>query len=401
MDNNQTTVPGVENKIPLVEEKQQESSQEQGSNQNPVKVEKPVRESGFNRLIKSMDENLGLQKKPDDKPSVETTEKTEPPKSSDQPEKPKDDAQDVKPDTAEKPTDFKYKPFEEMEKDEVVKVAKTFQSRYDKLDAEHKKVVGVATDVTNKLQYILQNPVEFIKQIAPELADSIGYTEESADALVRNWQRTDLLEALKKKYTDPSWGIDSEWYPIAEHMATPGTPSFDYMEATRSKRSEIMGRANMAKQNTQRNQEFEQHMLRVTQERNDSDIQWLKQTYPYITDELLQKFGGIFNAGLEKMKQGDALPDEHPQRIKNMVRGIFFDELVKAAVEKVKNETADAIHAEYKKKGISLDKTNSMPVDITKPSSSDSQPVDKNNSAVVGKSSFTTPMRRQYGQYTK
>lgn len=267
-----------------------------------------------------------------------------------------------------KNTGEKFKSYEEMEKPELIKVTKTFQSKLDKTTYENQRLVQELKTRDDRLNYIMNNPMDAFKQLVPELG-SMAEMMASPETLVKEWQKTELMKSLKERYPGE---VDENWRPTPEDMATPGTPSYDWQKRTMQKHMEIESMANSATQQRQQIEQQNQAMQQYADQINREDIAFMQESYGLTQEDMLMLAKKYDNILAESQKSNDPYPENHPYRLKNVLRGIFFDEFMDMA----RKQTAEQIHAEYAAKGISLPK-NPLPMDVADMKKSDTGPVDQ------------------------
>lgn len=261
-----------------------------------------------------------------------------------------------------------FKKWEDMNQSELIDKAKSFQSRYDKTKADYDKVLTSLQEREQMLNTIFQNPVEAFKQIAPELADVLSI-EEPVTATVLKWQENVLLPELQKRYPNV---VDENWTPDSLEAMRPGTPSYEFQRATYAKQNELENRRAMAHQQRAQSEKMNEDMQRIAVENNAKDRNYLLNDFG-LSQEQLEGYAKKYDEMVEK-SANDPYPDWHPNRIRNIIKSVFFDEIMESKVQKAVAEAVGKVHNEYKMKGLSLPK-NDVPVDITSVKSSDAQKV--------------------------
>ncbi len=176
---------------------------------------------------------------------------------------------------------------------------------------------------------------------------------------LQQWQDSDLIPSIEKKFKlEPGTFVYSsnEAYKV-------GTPSYEFRMQTE-------------KQEKTLNSEYETVQTRQadilvkTKQQNDADLKFLQETYFPVSEfevkdekgvtnveETTKKAQEAFTASLTKLdeiyteiKNGEFDSSKNPFALKNIYRGIFFDELVQKAVQKA---TSD-LTAQYNSKGLYL-----------------------------------------------
>lgn len=259
-----------------------------------------------------------------------------------------------------------FKKWEDMNQSELIDKAKSFQSRYDKTKADYDKMVTALQEREQMLNTIFQNPIEAFKQIAPELADVLSVDEPITSSVLK-WQESVLLPELQKKYPNV---VDENWTPDSIEAMRPGTPSYEFQRATYAKQNELEQRRDMALQQRQQSEKISKEMEQLVIENNMKDRNYLLNDFG-MTEDQLKTYAQRYDEMVAK-SANDPYPDWHPNRTKNIIKSVFFDEIMEAKVQKAVAEAVGKVHNEYRMKGMSIPKGD-IPVDITSVKSSDAQ----------------------------
>lgn len=179
---------------------------------------------------------------------------------------------------------------------------------------------------------------------------------------IKKWQESELVPSIEKKH-----GIEDDTFVYDSSEAyTPGTPSYEYRKATENKENELQNEYATieAKQQSQ---------LQTIVAEREAQLTELKNTFYSVSENATEdERKGIeekFQASLlrldsmwEEMKSGKLGAESNPFAIKNIYRGVFFDDLVSQIV----NEKITDVHKQYQLKGMFLPESTEMPFDVTK-----------------------------------
>lgn len=230
-----------------------------------------------------------------------------------------------------------------------------FQSRYDsetsrlskELEAAQKELKGLQS----RIKDYDENPILAIKKHHPQVFENLEAASD-VDGYLAKWQKSQLIEDLRKQFPDE---VDDSWRYDPAEAYTAGTPSYFYRVRSEEKRQAILGSLQQQKQK-------EEQLIQTYQKQRDEDLNYLKQTYGY-DDSVLQGKLKEFDAIHEKVLNGELPAEKHPFSIRNLFRGVFFEELVaietQKAAERAKNETIEL----FKSKGMVL--SEKAPTDVS------------------------------------
>lgn len=252
-------------------------------------------------------------------------------------------------------------------KDEPLKTDedwKIWQSKHDKLQNEYNEYKTKAEKVYSDIEEFKRNPIEVLRKHVPDLVERLSYGGDTA-AMLKGWQETELLNTLKEKFPHE---VTDYWYFKPEEAYKAGTPSYYYRIATETKEREIS--SSTEKENTLRQKRADEYNNQVL-----ADKKWLTEVYKY-KDADIDNFIEEFDAVHEKIVKGELTADKHPLAIRNVLRGMFFDEFAKQAIE----SEVSKIHAQYKAQGMTL--RGETPVDVSKLKDEASEPKPKEQKKV-------------------
>ncbi|MFA5014279.1 MAG: hypothetical protein WC549_01880 [Actinomycetota bacterium] len=274
-----------------------------------------------------------------------------------------------------------FKKWEEMNQSELIDKAKTFQSRYDKTKAELDKLASALNEREEILRTIFQDPVEAFKKIAPELTDVLELNRPIEKTL-ESWQQAVLLPELQKEFPNV---VTEDWQPDPSEMYNPMSPTYKFITKTMDKDKELRNRQAMAAEQRVQNETVSREMEQVVIKNNLDDKKYLIDQFG-LTEQQLQDFAAKYDQMVAQTDPNNPYPEWHPNRIKNIIKATFFDDIMAVKVEKAVNEAVNKVHQEYKLKGITIP-GKQMPVDVTQIPSKDTSAVNSqnNNKTVFGK----------------
>lgn len=293
--------------------------------------------------------------------------------------------EEIKPPAAGETT-VPFKKWEEMTPSELIEKAKNFQSRYDKTKAEFDKLSSALNEREEMLRTIIQNPIDSFKKIAPEYSD-IFELNRPIEKSVQNWQETVLLPELQKEFPNI---VMEDWTPDPSEMANPLSPTYKYMTRTMQKESELRNRHEMAAQQRAETENLSKEMETVVLQQNMEDKHYLMNNYG-LNETQIQEFAKKYDDMVAQTDPKNTYPDWHPNRVKNIIRSVFFDDIMNIKINQAVTDAVNKVHQEYKLKGVSVPGKN-MPVDITSVSTKNTEPV-KNNTNSNSKSAFNSLFR--------
>ena len=273
-----------------------------------------------------------------------------------------------------------------MTPSELIEKAKNFQSRYDKTKAEFDKLSSALNEREEMLRTIIQNPIDSFKKIAPEYSD-IFELNRPIEKSVQNWQETVLLPELQKEFPNI---VMEDWTPDSSEMANPLSPTYKYLTRTMQKEIELRNRHEMAAQQRAETENLSKEMETVVVQQNMEDKHYLMNNYG-LNETQIQEFAKKYDDMVAQTDPKNTYPDLHPNRVKNIIRSVFFDDIMNIKINQAVTDAVNKVHQEYKLKGVSVPGKN-MPVDITSVSTKNTEPV-KNNTNSNSKSAFNSLFR--------
>lgn len=260
--------------------------------------------------------------------------------------------------------------------EQVEKARAEWQRKYDKTVAEYEKF---KKDSEARLKEYTENPIEAIRKYQPQVLENLE-AAANPDAFIAKWQETELVKRLKEKFpneVDEMW----EFNPVEAYKA--GTPSYMYRVATEEKRQEIINSLRSRK-------ESEAIIVKKYTEQRDADMKFLSELYNWDEETLKSKLAD-FDAIHGKVLAGEVKAEKHPLALRNLLRGYYFDELVKIHTDRAVEKAIAELKEQYKVKGIALQE--SSPTDVTKAREANSTVPEPTN----GKS--RNPMQRQMERF--
>ena len=105
------------------------------------------------------------------------------------------------------------------------------------------------------------------------------------------------------------------------------TPSYLWDRLTTDKRNELVG-------SLRETQSAETERLRKVEGQQREDITWLADTYFDKSEDVVREKVKSMDDIVTSIAQGQSTSDKHPFAMRNLVRGVFFDDLSKAMVDK-------------------------------------------------------------------
>jgi hypothetical protein len=232
---------------------------------------------------------------------------------------------------------------------------KKWQSRYDKDMAQLKKELETSQ---NRIKDYDDNPIVALKKYHPQVLENLEAVADP-DAFLGKWQGTTLIQEMKTKFPDK---VTDNWTFDPSEAYTAGTPSYFYRIATDEKRSNIINSQKTSK-------EQEAQVLQTYAKQVDEDSKWLKTQYSW-DDAAWQTRIAQVDTIHKDILAGKLTPDKHPLSLRNVMRGVFFDELVKAHEQRAAESAVSALKEEYRRKGLVLPEN--APTDANKKSETQS-----------------------------
>jgi hypothetical protein len=268
----------------------------------------------------------------------------------------------------------------ESEEEEILPDKALEDLSHEELIAEFKKQQGFAdtrgTEITN-----LQKEIEELKSQTPsgelEVAedfkslssDFIGNYDKLSDKYnlpktevlkkllvagddntrIAQWQQTELKGIIEKKHGL----VEGEFAYDANEAADASTPSYDWDDMTAKKRADIVQeRQHILDRNTE--------LAAEARKRQDEDYKWYADVYENGDIEKVKGLVTSMNSTVTDITAGKVESTKHPFAMRNVLRGYYFDDLVKTAVQ----TAVDELNAEYAKNQMYLP-GKEMPTDPT------------------------------------
>jgi hypothetical protein len=204
---------------------------------------------------------------------------------------------------------------------------------------------------------------------------------------LEQWQESELTPKIEKKFKIEQGTFVYD--PSQAYKA--GTPSYEFRVET-DKKEHIWASEYEASELKQR------EVVTKVKEQTDKDYKFLKDTFfPDAEFETPEKANEAFVGYLKKLDEiqdsirtGEFDPEKSPFSLRNIFRGIHFDELVKTREDKL----ITSIHKQYNEKGLYLP-SGDQPTDATKLTSIPTSPNTED-----GKNKFS-PMHRSVSRMTQ
>jgi hypothetical protein len=237
---------------------------------------------------------------------------------------------------------------EEVKKREEQKKLEESQKKSQQpLEAETSKVEAEKTveelkQLRTRVAEYDKDPFGAVKKYHPQVLDNMEAARD-LDGFLAKWQQTALIQDLKKKFPDK---VDDGWTFDVGEAYQAGTPSYTYRVATEEKRQEI---TSLLKGQKAR----EEAVVSQYAKQRDEDVKFIKESCG-LTDEQLKAQLEKFDSLHQQVFEGKLTPDKHPFALRNLYRGVYFDELVAVEKQKATELAVNQLKEMYKEKGIIL-----------------------------------------------
>jgi hypothetical protein len=166
----------------------------------------------------------------------------------------------------------------------------------------------------------------------------------TVQAEITNWQQDELVKEIEKKHD-----IEEGTFVFDPSEAwSKGTPSCEFREKTEKKEREINTRQ-------ERYQKEREKQLSLVAEQQGKDKDYIKETFYGEDEETFNAKMEEFNSLGEKMAEGDI--GKNPFAVRNIFRGVYFDELAQTMVDKA----VAKVHKQYEAQGMTLPDRGSGP----------------------------------------
>lgn len=167
---------------------------------------------------------------------------------------------------------------------------------------------------------------------------------------LKAWQETQLKPEIEKKFNLEK----GEFEVVKEDLYEPGTPSYAFRKATEAKERE-------QEQVIANTRQSESQMLEQIKAQQIEDIKFIAENDLGGDLEKAEALFNELNALPIKIVNGEVPAERSPYAIRNLIRGVFHDQLMAQAKAEVEND----IIKQFNEKGMYLpDKE--LPTDITK-----------------------------------
>ena len=282
----------------------------------------------------------------------------------------KDDAnlpeeKDEEPVEEEKPvvTEPKVKRLEEKSQDELIDDVKKWMSIAEKRKVDLERSPSDSTPPDEKYtkfidalktdffggyndyydQFDLPSPQYLREQLS---------TDGDIETRMRQWQEQELIPSIEKKFKLE----DGTFVPDPTELYKKGTPTEMFIRMTQNKENEFDSQF-------AHKQAEKQKIIQDIQKQRDEDLKYIKENY-YESDEDYQNKINEFDSIPDKIAKGELKQDMNPFAIRNIFRGIYFDELAEAKAKKA----IENIHKQYNELGLYLpNEDKGTPTDATQP----------------------------------
>lgn len=171
------------------------------------------------------------------------------------------------------------------------------------------------------------------------------------ESRIEQWQNTELIPHIERKFKlEPGTFVNDP-----ADLYKKGTPTEMFRRETSNKEKELdeqFGKQEQLKIQT---------VQRIT-EQQQKDVEFLKKNYYIGSEENFDKAMEDFNTIAERLSKGELSEDKNPFAIRNIFRGVYFDELAEALVKKAE----DNLHKQYNGLGLFLPHSDKgTPTDVT------------------------------------
>jgi len=175
---------------------------------------------------------------------------------------------------------------------------------------------------------------------------------------LEQWQSSELIPGIESKHKIDKGTFTYE--PGEAYKA--GTPSYDFRVETEKREKVLTSEVETVKAR-------ELDIASKVKQQTDQDMKFLRETYfpdtnyktPAEADEAFVSSLNQIDENQEKIRKGDFDPALNPYSLRNIFRGINFDALSQARVDR----EAASIHAQYNAKGLFLPNNEQKPTNLT------------------------------------
>lgn len=185
-------------------------------------------------------------------------------------------------------------------------------------------------------------------------------SEGNVDDKVKHWQDNELVKVIETKHNME----EGEFEYDSNEASKANTPSYNWDRMTSDKRNELVG-------SLRETQSAESERLRKVEGQQKEDITWLADTYFDKSEDVARDKVKAMDDIVSSIAQGQTTPDKHPFAFRNLVRGVFFDDLSKSMVDKA----VEDIVAQFAEKQMYLP-GKELPTNVTDVKPAPSKPVE-------------------------
>lgn len=255
----------------------------------------------------------------------------------------------------EHPEKRKFVRLEDKTQDELIKDVKKWMSISEKYKNENtepdKKYVRFIEDLKKDFYRGYETHAEEFG------LPSISYLRNQMnnvgdrDSRIQQWQDVELIPAIEKRFKlEPGTFVSDP-----QDLYRKGTPTEMFRRETEYKEREL-------DQEFQQQESNKQQIIQKISEQQQKDVDFLKQNYYINEEEKFEKVMGEFNSIADRLSKGELSEDKNPFAVRNIFRGVYFNELADALVKKAEAN----LHKQYNDKGLYLpDADRGTPTDVT------------------------------------
>lgn len=264
----------------------------------------------------------------------------------------------VETEVVEKP---KLKRLEEKSQSELIEdvkkwtsIANTRQVEIDKMSKDKPEPDKKYVDFIDKLKTDVYGT---LRDYADEFGlPSVSYLQNQLtnggdrETRIQQWQENELIPNIEKKFK-----IDSGTFvPDPSDFFTKGTASEYYRRMTADKEKQMDSEY-------AQEQSLKEKVIKEISEQRQKDLDYISSTFYGEDKEGFESKISEFDSIPEKVAKGELTQDMNPFSIRNIFRGVYFEELAEARIKKAISD----VHKQYNTLGLYLPKNKSMPLDAT------------------------------------
>ena len=170
------------------------------------------------------------------------------------------------------------------------------------------------------------------------------------DVRMEQWQEVELIPAIEKKYNLE----EGTFVPDPSELYKKGTPTEYFRRMTEQKERDM-------DREYEQQQKAKESMIEDIKKQREGDLNYIKENF-FETDEEFQNKIEEFDSIPERIAKGELTQEKNPFAIRNIFKGIYFDELTERKV----NKAIKDVHKQYNDLGIYLpDDGKGEPTDAT------------------------------------